>query len=813
MKQDVTVELAGGKRLNFETGRMAKQASGAALVSQGESVVLATAVAAPDPKEGIDFFPLTVDYREYTYAGGRIPGGFIKREGRPSEREILTSRQIDRPIRPLFPEAFRNETQVIALVFSADRENDPDVIGINAASAALALSDIPFGGPVGAVRVGRVNGEFIINPTYSERRESTINITVVGTNDGIVMIESGAKEVEESVIVDAIEFGHTEIKKIVAAINDLVSRAGKQKRAVTAPEFDTAYYEALNAKIGGRLKDALDTHAHPKTESYALVKQIKEELAKEIPEGETASADKKKLANYYETLRERTFREQVTKERIRPDRRAFDQIRPITIEVGVLPRTHGSALFTRGETQALVTATLGTSDDSQRLETYEGEQKKRFMLHYNFPPFSVGEVGRMTGVGRREVGHGALAERAISAVLPGEEESPYVPRVVSDILESNGSSSMATVCGASLALMDAGIPLKGAVAGIAMGLVKEGDDYAILTDIAGAEDHYGDMDFKVAGTRKGITALQMDIKISGITGQIMREAMEQARKGRMFLLDTMDAALSGTREVRSKYAPQIRTLQIPVDKIRDLIGPGGKVIRGIVDATGVKIDVDDTGRVNVASSDAEGLERALAMINDLTAVPEVGKTYLGKVVRLAEFGAFVEIFPGTDGLLHVSEIAEHRVKDVKDELREGDQVLVKVLGVEGNRIKLSRKALLKEQRQKLGLPEPNGQAVDIAASGEGESKPRRQPRPENAERQPTSNASTITIEGGEDFEESGFDAEGEEINFNRADGAPQGQPHGERRPAGGGGGGGRRRRGRGRRGPGGGAGGGSRGNQ
>jgi polyribonucleotide nucleotidyltransferase len=807
MKQDVTVELAGGKRLHFETGRMAKQASGAALVTQGDSVVLATAVASPDPKEGIDFFPLTVDYREYAYAGGRIPGGFIKREGRPSEREILTCRQIDRPIRPLFPEGFRNETQVIALVFSADRENDPDIIGINAASAALSLSDIPFAGPVGAVRVGQVNGEFIINPTYAERRESMINITVVATMDGIVMIESGAQEVEESVILDAIEFGHTEIKKIVAAINDLVSRAGKTKRTVVAPEFDEAYYKALESKIGDRLKDALDTHAHPKAESYALVKQIKDELAKELPEGEEAPAAKKKLARYYEALRENIFREQVTKDRIRPDRRAFDQIRPITIEVGVLPRTHGSALFTRGETQALVTATLGTGDDSQRLETYEGEQKKRFMLHYNFPPFSVGEVGRMTGTGRREIGHGALAERAISAVLPKEDESPYVPRIVSDILESNGSSSMATVCGASLALMDAGIPLKGAVAGIAMGLVKEGDEYAILTDIAGAEDHYGDMDFKVAGTRKGITALQMDIKISGLTGQIMREAMEQARRGRLFLLDTMDAALSGTREEKSKYAPQIRTLQIPTDKIRDLIGPGGKTIRGIIEATQVKIDVDDTGRVNVASSDAVGLEKALAMINDLTAVPEVGKTYLGKVVRLAEFGAFVEIFPGTDGLLHVSEIAEHRVKEVKDELREGDQVLVKVLGVEGNRIKLSRKALLKEQRQKLGLPDPNAQSVDIAASGEGEERPRRQPRAENVERQPSSNASTITIEGGDDFDENGLDENGEEINFNRADGAPA-PAGGERRP-GGGGGGQRRRRGRGRgpgRGPGGGGG-------
>jgi polyribonucleotide nucleotidyltransferase len=825
MKQEITVELTGGKKLHFETGRMAKQASGAVLVTQGESVVLATAVASPEPKEGIDFFPLTVDYREYAYAGGRIPGGFIKREGRPSEREILTCRQIDRPIRPLFPEGFRNETQVIALVFSADKENDPDIIGINAAGAALALSDIPFAGPIGAVRVGQVDGEFVVNPSYSERRESAINITVVGTKEGIVMVESGSSEVTEETVVNAIEFGHTEIRKICAAVDELVAKAGKKKRAVTAPEFDTAYFEALQAKVGARLSDALDTKTHPKTESYALVKQIKDELAAEIPADENAAAAKKKLGQYYEALRERLFREQVTKDRIRPDRRAFDEIRPITIEVGVLPRTHGSALFTRGETQALVTATLGTGDDSQRLESFEGEQKKRFMLHYNFPPFSVGEVGRMTGVGRREVGHGALAERAVSAVLPGEDESPYSLRVVSDILESNGSSSMASVCGASLALMDAGIPLKGAVAGVAMGLVKEGEQYAILTDIAGAEDHYGDMDFKVAGTRKGITALQMDIKIGGVTGQIMREAMEQARRGRMYLLDKMDEVLAAPREEKSKHAPQIRTIQIPTDKIRDLIGPGGKTIRGIVEATAVKIDVDDTGRVSIASTDEEGLKKALAMINDLTAVPEVGKTYLGKVVRLAEFGAFVEIFPGTDGLLHISEIAEHRVKEVKDELREGDQVMVKVLGVEGNRIKLSRKAVIREQRQKLGLPEP-GAAPEAAASEEEVTEaparaPReRAPRREREERQPASNASTIMIEGGEDFDD--FDGEddgeeGEEINYNRAD-TPNSAPGGERRPGGGAGGPGgrgrRRRRGRGRGpGSGSGSGGGNRGNQ
>jgi polyribonucleotide nucleotidyltransferase len=788
MKQDVVVELAGGKQIKFETGRMAKQASGAALTSSGDNVILATAVASPDPKEGIDFFPLTVEYREFTYAGGRIPGGFIKREGRPSEKEILTSRQIDRPIRPLFPEAFRNETQVVAFVYSADKENDPDVLGINGASCALALSDIPFHGPVGAVRVGLIDGNYIVNPTYAERKVSTLNIMVVGTKDGIVMVESGAKECSEEEVVGAIEFAHVEIKKITAAIEDLVSRAGKTKRTVTPVEIDHEYLNALKGKVGDRLKDALDTQKHPKFESYALVAEIKSELKKELPEGDAAEA--KKLSKYYELLRENIFREQVLNERIRPDHRAFDQIRDITIEVGVLPRVHGSALFTRGETQALVSATLGTTDDAQRIETYEGEQKRRFMLHYNFPPFSVGEVGRMSGVGRREIGHGALAYRAIEAVLPGEEESPYTLRVVSDILESNGSSSMATVCGASLALMQAGIGIKGAVAGVAMGLVKEGENYAVLSDIAGAEDHYGDMDFKVAGTRKGITALQMDIKIMGITPQIMREALDQAHRGRLFLLDTMDAVIATAKEEKSAYAPRIHTIMIPTDKIRDLIGPGGKIIRGIVDATGVKIDVDDSGRVNVASSDADGLARAIQMISDITAVPEIGKTYLGKVVRIAEFGAFVEIFPGTDGLLHVSEIAEHRVKDVKDELREGDQILVKVLSIEGNRIKLSRKAVLREQRAKLGLPEGNQIGIDAPA--------------------PIASSADDFDDDDEDGEEfdSGEEGVEDEPNFNRADGVPVpagaaagagGRIHGGGGPGGPGGGGDRRPGGGGRR--------------
>jgi polyribonucleotide nucleotidyltransferase len=770
-KQEVAVELAGGKRLVFETGRLAKQASGAALVTTGETVVLATAVASSEPREGIDFFPLTVDYREFTSAGGRIPGGFIKREGRPTEKEILTCRQIDRPIRPLFPDGFRNETQVIALVFSADKQNDPDVIAINAAAAALALSDIPFSATIGAVRVGRIDGAFVINPTYEESAASTVNILIVAHKDGIVMIESGAKEESEEIILEAIEFGHTEIKKIIAGIEELVAVAGKPKRAFVAPVFDEAYYAELKAKAGEQLKDAFDTQKHAKLESQDLIKKIKDDLIAALPADDPTA--KKKLAQYYEVLHERTFREQVTKERIRPDRRAFDEIRPISIETGLLPRTHGSALFTRGETQALVIATLGTADEGQRLECYEGDKKKNFMLHYNFPPFCVGEVGRMGGVGRREIGHGALAERAISAVLPSAEDSPYAIRIVSEILESNGSSSMATVCGSTLALLDAGIKLKASVAGVAMGLVKEGDDYAILTDIAGAEDHYGDMDFKVAGSRKGITALQMDIKISGLTHEILSQALDQARRGRLFLLDKMDAALAGPRTERSPYAPRIETVMIPTDKIRDLIGKGGATIRGIVEQTGAKIDVDDTGKVSVASCDAEGLKKALEIIGNLTAVPEVGKTYLGKVVRLAEFGAFVELFPGTDGLLHISEISDHRVKEVKDELREGDQVMVKVLAIEGNRIKLSRKALIKEQKAKLAQSAPaseEAEVVEISASEPLAAKPRN----EFDEHQPQSNQSTILIEGGDEFEEGDaeeFDEENEP-NFNRVEGAP-----------------------------------------
>src|SRR6202158_3557229 len=792
----VSVELAGGKQLSIETGKLAKQAHGAAVVRCGENIVLATATANPEPREGIDFFPLTVDYREYTYAGGRFPGGFIKREGRMSERETLTCRQIDRPVRPMFADGFRCETQIIALVLSADTENDPDVCGINAASAALTISDIPFLGPLGAVRVGLIDGRFIANPTYAEMRDGLLNIMVVGTADAIVMIESGAKEVKEERVVDAIEFAHIEIKKICAAINELRSRVGKPKRAVTPPEFDQAYLKRLETKIGARLHDALDTQKHPKAESYELVRLLEKELLAALPADDEAA--KAKLEKYYETLRERIFRNQVIDHKHRPDGRAFDQIREVWIETGVLPRTHGSAIFTRGETQALVTTTLGTSDDMQRLEGFEGEAKKRFMLHYNFPPFSVGEVAFMRGAGRREIGHGALAERAVSAVLPTEEKWPYAMRVVSDILESNGSSSMATVCGASIALMDAGVPLKAPVAGVAMGLVKEGEQYAILTDIAGAEDHYGDMDFKVAGTKDGITALQMDIKVAGITPQIMREALAQAKRGRLHILGKMEEVITAGREKISDFAPRFYTVQIPVDKIRDLIGPGGKMIRSIVEQTGVKIDVEDSGLVKVASSDQASAAKALQIIGDITATAEVGKTYLGTVSRLADFGAFVEILPGLDGLLHISEVAEHRIRDVRDELNEGDQVLVKGLGVEGNRIRLSRKAILKEQRAKMGGGEvPPLPAGGIAPAAEGE----------------PALTGSLVIEGGGDFpaepdSEPHFNRDGPPpVSAGAGDRPRGGDRGGDRGGRGGRPGGGGRGRGRGGR-PGGGGGGG-----
>jgi len=697
MFEQVSLDL-GGRKLTLETGKIARQAHGAVVARYGDTVVLATACMDNKATEK-DFLPLTVDYREYTYSAGKIPGGFFKREGRPSEREILTSRLTDRPLRPLFPEGWSTETQIVAMVLSADSENDPDVIAVTAASAALYISKIPFVTPIACVRVGLLEGKLVVNPTVAEQKTSQLNIIVAGSDEAIVMVESGAMEVSEDTMSDALQFAHAEIRKIVAEIRELHDRVKPVKVEVKPPAFDEALYKEITQKFGERLRDALDTAKHPKLESYGLVDGIKAEILEAIPEEDE---ERRKLAyRAFERLRERIFRDDMLIRRRRPDARAFDQIRQITCEVGVLPRAHGSALFTRGETQALATTTLGTKEDKQRLDLlFEEEAFKRFMLHYNFPPFSVGEVKFLRGPGRREIGHGALAERALLNLLPSEEEFPYAMRVVSDILESNGSSSMATVCGGSLALMDAGVPLKSGCAGIAMGLVVEGDKYAILTDIAGAEDHYGDMDFKVAGTRQGITALQMDIKVSGVSISMMREALAQARKARLEILDIMDRTISSGRTEISTYAPHLYMLSIPTDKIRDLIGPGGKKIRSIIEATGVKIDVMDDGKVHVFANNGPAAEDALKMIRDVTATAEIGKTYLGKVVRIADFGAFVEIFPGTDGLLHISEIAEARIRSVRDELKEGDQILVKVLAIEGNKIRLSRKAVLREKQQK-----------------------------------------------------------------------------------------------------------------
>jgi polyribonucleotide nucleotidyltransferase len=698
----VTVDV-GGRALILETGKIAKQANGAITARYGDTIVLVTACMASTANDR-DFLPLTVDYRENTYSAGKIPGGFFKREGRPSEKEILTSRLIDRPMRPLFPESWRNETQIVAMVLSADSDNDPDVIAVTAASAASYCSDLPFEKPIACVRVGLLDGQLVANPTVAEQKKSLLNIVIAGTDEAIVMVESGALEVSEETVVDALEFGHAQIKKIVAAIRELHGQLKPEKVVVEPLPFDESIYKDLKKKYGARLEDAVNTQKHPKKESYHLIDALKDEILETIPEEPKKEMDEKRTLTKraFERLRENIFRDEVINAKRRPDRRAFDEIRQITCEVGLLPRVHGSALFTRGETQALATLTLGTKEDMQRLDLlFEQDQFKRFMLHYNFPPFSVGEVKFLRGPGRREIGHGALAERALANLLPPEADFPYAMRLVSDIMESNGSSSMATVCGGSLALMDAGVPLKAPCAGIAMGLVV-GDDnkYSILTDIAGAEDHYGDMDFKVAGTRAGITALQMDIKVLGISIQMMREALAQAKKARLQILDTMEGTLSIARTQISTYAPRLFKLKIPQDKIRDLIGPGGKKIKSIIEATGVKIDVLEDGTVHIFSTSGPGGDAALAMVRETTASAEIGKTYLGKVVRLAEFGAFVELFPGTDGLLHISEISEHRIRDVRDELKLGDQVLVKVLSIEGNKIRLSRKALIKEAREK-----------------------------------------------------------------------------------------------------------------
>ena len=683
----------GRQTLSIETGRLAKQADGAVLVRSGDTMVLVTACAAPFPREGIDFLPLTVDYREYTYASGRIPGGFFKREGKPTEKEVLTSRFIDRPIRPLFKSGWRHETQIIAFVLSADTDNDSDVLAITGASAALALSSIPFGATIAGVRMGLIDGEYIVNPTFDERRSSRLDLIVAGSKDAIVMVEAGAKEVSEEEILKALDLAHQAIREIIKGIDDLAREAGKAKREFAKREIDAAFYQEVESKAFAPLTAAMQIK--DKLENYGRVDEVLAELLAGYDEDD----DERRLdaKHVFKDLKEKVMRDEALERGRRLDGRKFDEIRAISIDVGVLPRTHGSTVFTRGETQALVTATLGTAEDQQKIEMVDGESWKRFMLHYNFPPFSVGEVGFLRGPGRREVGHGALAERALAPMIPAEDKFPYTVRVVSDILESNGSSSMASVCGGSIAMMDAGVPLKAPVAGVAMGLImdEQTGKYAVLTDIAGAEDHYGDMDFKVAGSAEGITALQMDIKVSGITAEIMRQALEQARQGRMFILEKMRAAIETHRNDVSAYAPRIVTIRIPVDKIRDVIGPGGKMIRSIIERTGVKIDVEDDGRVNVASADEASAQKAIGIIQELTATPELNKTYMGKVQRITDFGAFVEIMPGLDGLLHVSEIAHYRVKDVRDELKEGEQVMVKVINIDpSGKIRLSRKALL-----------------------------------------------------------------------------------------------------------------------
>ena len=683
----------GGRPLTIETGKLAKQANGSVVVRYGDTMVLVTACYSPQEREGIDFLPLTVDYRENTYASGRIPGGFFKREGKPPEKEVLTSRLIDRPIRPLFPNGWRHETQVVAFVISADTENDSDVLALTGAAAALSISEIPFARTIAAVRVGLLDGKLLINPTYEQRQLGRLDLVMAGSKDALVMVEAGAEEVTESEMLSALEAGHEAIRQIVTEIDALATAVGKPKITIDTSTPDTSLADEIENLVMGPLADAM--RIRDKLENYTAVDRVRDEYLETLSEDdEDRRAEAKSV---FKRLKEKVLRNEVLEHGKRLDGRAFDEIRTITSDVGLLPRTHGSAVFTRGETQALVTVTLGTADDQQKVEMVYGEIFRRFMLHYNFPPFSVGEVKFLRGPGRREIGHGNLAERSLLPVVPGEETFPYTVRVVSDILESNGSSSMASVCGGTLALMDAGVPLKAPVAGVAMGLILEETTgrHAILSDIAGAEDHYGDMDFKVAGTSDGITALQMDIKVSGITADIMRQALKQARAGRLHILERMSATLQDPRSNISGYAPRIVTIQIPVDKIRDIIGPGGKTIRSIIERTGVKIDVKDDGSVSVASSDDESSRKAISIIEELTATPELNKTYLGKVQRITDFGAFVEVLPGLDGLLHISEIAHYRVKEVRDELKEGEQVLVKVINVDpSGKIRLSRKALL-----------------------------------------------------------------------------------------------------------------------
>ncbi|MBI3456808.1 MAG: polyribonucleotide nucleotidyltransferase [Candidatus Rokubacteria bacterium] len=720
--QTTQIEI-GGRVLSLETGQVAKQADGAVLVRFGDSVVLATVVASKSAVEGQDFFPLTVDYRERAYAGGRIPGGFFKREGRPMEKEILTSRLIDRPLRPLFPRGFRNEIQVIALAISADQENDPDILAMNGASAAVTVAGLPFLGPFGAVRMGLVDGRLLVNPTESQLGRSSLDLVVAATEESVVMVEAGAKEVPDETLVEAIALAHAECKGLVRAQRALAALAGKPRW----PFDDRAHEDpALEARVrsadGARIREII-TIPEKVQRGQALVRLADEVTAAVDPDG----LRKAKVKEYLDKIEREEVRRAILDGGVRIDGRSPWETRPISAQVSFLPRTHGSALFTRGETQALVAATLGTKSDEQKVEALEGGSFKPFMLHYNFPAFSVGEVRRFGSPGRREIGHGALAERSIQPVLPPREQFPYTIRVVSDILESNGSSSMATVCGASLALMDAGVPILAPVAGIAMGLVKEGDRVAILTDIMGTEDHYGDMDFKVAGTEKGVTGLQMDIKTAGVARGIMAEALRQAREARLYVLSKMREAIAAPRPELSPYAPRFVTIKIKPEKIREVIGPGGKVVRGIQEQTGVKIDIEDDGRVMLFGPDSKMVQQAIDIIHGICKEAEVGRLHLGKVKKVVDFGAFVEIMPGTEGLLHISQIAEERTRRVEDVLSEGDQVLVKVIEVDpSGKIRLSRRAALKDPgAEGIGQEQLSGRPGDGSPPDEV-----REPRPD-----------------------------------------------------------------------------------
>jgi polyribonucleotide nucleotidyltransferase len=689
----VEIEVRG-KKLTIETGKIARQADGAVVAQYGDTVVLATAVSAKTPKEGLDFFPLTIDYQEKAYAAGKIPGGFFKREGRPTEKEILTSRLIDRPIRPLFPKSFYYETQGIISVLSYGDENIADILGIVSMSAALVISDIPFKSPVGAVRIGRIAGSFVINPDLREVDECDLNLVVAGTEEAVAMVEGESQEISEKDLLEALDVAHQEIKRLCAVQRELQSLAGKEKRVVVTPAPDEELKKRVTELSLERMKQAITIP--DKLMRQNALDQLLKELVEKLNTGEQDRT--MDIVNVFNDIEKSLVRGMIVNENRRADGRAPQEIRNISAEVGILPRTHGSALFIRGETQCLAVVTLGTSDDEQKIDSLEGESYKTFMLHYNFPPFSVGEVKPLRSPGRREIGHGVLAERALKSSIPPKTEFPYTIRVVSDILESNGSSSMATVCGGSLALMDAGVPVKAHVAGIAMGLIKEDERVVILTDILGLEDHLGDMDFKVTGTAKGITAFQLDTKIGGISREIMEKALEQARQGRVFILDKMNATIGAARENLAPYAPRIYTMQIRQDKIRDVIGTGGKVIRGIVEQTGVKIDIEDSGIISIASPDGESAQKAIEIINSITAEAEVGKIYTGKVKRILDFGAFVEIMPGTEGLLHISQISERRIAKVTDEIHEGDEVLVKVIEIDKmGRIRLSRKEAMREQ--------------------------------------------------------------------------------------------------------------------